>query len=185
MQTADYDSYLEIPTPEATGADLAKLSQMADLQFQYEREVARLQVELKAAQDRLVNISETLLPELMESVGMAEFRTANGLHIRVERNTRAQISKDRRTDAFAWLEAHEHAALIKRKITATLGRGEGEKAEALGEMLRKAGFDFDDERSVHPQTLQAWVREMLAQGKDFPLELFGVYDQRIAKVKST
>ena len=39
------------------------------------------------------------------------------------------------------------------------------------------------ERKVEPMTLQAFIKEHLAAGKDIPLDIFGVYRQRIAKVE--
>jgi hypothetical protein len=35
---------------------------------------------------------------------------------------------------------------------------------------------------VHHATLKAWVKEMLAKGNELPLELFGVFRRRIAKM---
>jgi len=36
----------------------------------------------------------------------------------------------------------------------------------------------DDKAAVHPSTLTSFVKERLAEGDDFPLELFGVHRQR-------
>jgi hypothetical protein len=40
------------------------------------------------------------------------------------------------------------------------------------------------EQNVHWQTLDAFVRQQLENGDELPLELFGVFRQRFAKVKS-
>jgi hypothetical protein len=36
---------------------------------------------------------------------------------------------------------------------------------------------------VHWQTLVAWVREQLGEGVDLPRDTFGIFRQRVAKIK--
>jgi ferritin len=45
------------------------------------------------------------------------------------------------------------------------------------------GVSYKDKNFVHPQTLQAFVKEQIENGAEFPTELFKVYPLRSTKVK--
>jgi hypothetical protein len=49
--------------------------------------------------------------------------------------------------------------------------------------LKQKGLDPAVKESVHPQTLNAFVKEQLTSGKDLPADLFGVYVGSRAKLK--
>lgn len=160
------------------------LQEMAKLAQEYvaaEAEVARLQSELKAAQQRAVQLGEVIIPERMDELGLATITTSDGATLSVLENIRASLPKEAKGAALAWLRDNGYAALIKRKVTVEFGKGEDEKAKEALERLN--GFDVSDDQTVHPQTLQAWVRECLAEGIEIPQETFGVYRQRLTKVK--
>lgn len=175
--------YLDYVQPVATGDKLSQLQQMAELQAKADAEVKDLEAKLTAAKETYRDLSERQVPELMDSIGMAEFKTATGLVIKIDETIRASIPKPKEPLAFRWLRDHDNAAMIKRGISISFGKGEDEKAEKLLTDLLEQGFEPDDKSSVHPSTLAAFVREKLANGVDIPLELFGVHRQRVAKIK--
>lgn len=183
--TPDNSSYLDYSeSANQSDSDLARLSRMANEQADAEAEIARLNALLTKATERLKDISERQLPEIMDKLGMVDFKTSTGLAIEIDETVRASIPKARSNEAMAWLRANGHEALIKRAVSVDFSRGEDEKARALTTLLAQQGYDPDDKQSVHSQTLAAWCREKLKKGEDFPLDLFGVFRQRAAKIKA-
>ena len=63
------------------------------------------------------------------------------------------------------------------------GKGEDSKAVAVLELLKANGYVAANEKSIHPMTLKAFIREMVESGADLPLETFGVYIGNKAEIK--
>lgn len=181
--SSGYESYFAETSRIPARSDLKELSKLAEQQRSAEVEVDRLKAELSSAVATLNHLSEVVIPERMDSLGISEIRTETGLRLSVEENIRSAVAKDRKAVAWDWLRSNGHGALVKRKVTAEFGRGEDEQAALLVSTLKGQNYNVSDVADVHPQTLQAWVRESLSAGEDIPLELFGVYRQRTAKVK--
>lgn len=182
MLESDNADYLKYTAPVLSGSELAQLSELAELQAKSEAEIADLEARLTKAREVHRDLAERQVPELMDKVGMSEFKTTSGLKIEVNETIRASISKAAAGGAFAWLKAHGHSALIKRLISVSFGKGEDEKADELKAQLN--AYEVDDVSNVHPATLSAFVREKLQKGEDIPLDLLGVHRQRVAKIKN-
>lgn len=176
--SADYRDYI---TPAASGGELSQLSALAEEQAKAEAEVADLEAQLTAAREKVRDLAERKVPELMDQIGIEEFKTSSGLKIKVAETIRASISQANGPRAFAWLREHGNAAMIKRIVSVAFGKGEDEKAEALVKELGEK-FECEDKTSVHPSTLSAFVREKLAKGDELPLDLLGVHRQRVSKI---
>lgn len=184
MTTDTNESYLDYVQPETVAtSDLAQLSKLAELQAGAEAEVKRIEAELNRAKEVLRDYAERQVPELMDQVGMASFKTASGLTIEVAEILRASIPVAVAQRSYAWLRENGHAALIKRIVTLSFGKNEDEKADDLRSRLSAEGFEVEDKTSIHTQTLTAWVKEKLSKGEEIPLELFGVHRQRVSKIK--
>jgi len=50
---------------------------------------------------------------------------------------------------------------------------------------RKHQLNVKRKKSVHPQTLAAFVRESLAEGVDLPQDTFGVYVRKVTEIKAS
>ena len=157
---------------------LARLAQLAEQQAECAATLARLEAEQERVRETFRNLSEREIPDLMDEVGVAEFKTASGLKVSIKETIRASIPKAQTFAAHAWLRTHGHSGIIKELLSVRFGKGQDEKARELYEQLRQEEFDVESNASVHPQTLSSWAKEMLAQGKDVPQELFGVFRQR-------
>ena len=179
----DYSDYTDEP---AAPASLDKLRELAEAQAEQEQEVKRLEAELKDAKHSLQDIAERQIPEAMDSVGVEKFETADGLKIELQDKLRASIPNANKAAAYQWLDDHGHGNLIKRQLVVEFGRRDPEGAQALLEELKQRDLDGEvgAKNEVHPQTLAAFLRQALEQGEDVPLELFGAYHQRSAKVKT-
>jgi hypothetical protein len=179
-QTPDYSDF------RAGAGDniLASIAQTAREQLEAEAKVARLEDELKSAQASLRNIQEHVLPRLMEQAEQSEVTTAEGIKVEVKEVLRGSIPEASQQQAFAWLETNNAGALIKREVTIEFGKGEEAWAAKFMADLskRKRPVRSKAKKRVHPQTLLAFLREQLEAGNDIPLELFGVFRQRFAKI---
>ena len=177
---AGYEDY--IPPPSEDG--LAKLSQLAVELNAAELEAARIGDELKKANERIKDLAERDIPELMDSLGMAEFRTTAGFKIKVTKTIRASIPEAQKDAAMAWLDDNGHGGLIKRSIVVAFDRGDIEKAKKLQEQLEKKFENVRSDTKVEPSTLRAFIGEQLEKGENIPLPLFGAWEQRIAKIST-
>lgn len=178
---ADYAQYL-------SGADasdsLTRLQLLADRQAQLEADIAQREADIQLLRDEHRDISERQLPDLMDEVGMESFKTRSGASVEIAEVIRASIPKAMQGPAFRWLRDHDHGAMIKRELKLLFGKGEDDMATALVHQLAKQGHEVDDKTQVNAQTLSAFVRSELADGREVPLDLFGVFRQRAAVIKA-
>ena len=181
--TDDYSEYLDDDAPGDNV--LAMLSGLANAQQEKELEIAQLEEALTKAKAELRDISEHRLPELMEEVGMESFTTKDGLKITVRDVIRAGIPAKNPQPAFNWLEENGHGRLVKREFKIDFGKDEEAWANKFQSDLqkRKKPLRCNIKKSVHPQTLQAFIRERLEAGEDIPLDIFGAIRQKFTKVE--
>ena len=173
--------------PVVSGDALARAGVMARRQKRAQDRVAAAEKELKAAEEELRVICEEQFPELLASVGLDSLRTSEGLEVVAREKVFAAISAEHAEPAFKWLEDNNHSALIKRQFVIEFGRAEETWANKFEADLRKRKHQLNVKRkkSVHPQTLAAFVRESLAEGVDLPQDTFGVYVRKVTEIKET
>lgn len=162
---------------------MSALANLAQQQADLEHEMDVTEASLKMLKERHRKIAEEMLPELMDELAIEKFETKDGLKIDVSEKVRASISKGNQSAAFAWLEEHGHGGLIKSEVKVAMAKGDIETAHTAIATLTAAGLQPEAKYAVHPQTLGAWVREMLEEGEDIPQDILGVFRQRIAKVQ--
>jgi hypothetical protein len=180
--TFDYSDYQQ----QGPGDNaLAELSHLAMQQQQAEAEVARLEEELRKAQNHLKDLAERQIPEMMDNCGMSEFTTRDGIKIKVDEKIRGSIPKNKEPAALQWLEDNGHGNLIKRQFVVEFNKDEEKLAKKFKADLekRKSVPKNQIKRTVHATTLQSFVKEQLEKGVDFPLETFGVFRQRFTKIQ--
>ena len=68
-------------------------------------------------------------------------------------------------------------------VSLQFGKGELQAAQDTCDQLNVLGFDPEMKRDVHAQTLKAWAREQLTEGREFPMDLFGARPVWTATVK--
>lgn len=182
--TYDYADYKDAE-PAVPEDVLGRLSKLAGEQLRAEAAVEHAGSELKAATERLRHIRENQIPQLMEQVGMEEFTTQDGVAINISEIIRGSIPKPNEAEAFAWLEKIDQERLIKRTFTIDFGKEEDGWANKFERDLaqRKKPLNVKRKKAVNPNTLQAFVRERLAEGLEVPMDVLGVFRQRFSKVK--
>lgn len=183
----DYSDYQAEPEID----DLKKLSTLAARQVSLEAQVIAAEEALRKAKENLRQVNEIELPEVMDRLKLEQFKTVDGLEIEVSEKVRASIAKKNQARGFAWLREHGHDAIIKRLVKVQFGKGEEAQADALKHLLddpktveRIGGvLNLTDESSVHAGTLSSLVKKLLEDGEEVPLDILGVFRQRVTKVK--
>jgi len=144
----------------------------------------------EAELQRCKQLEEQLLhreiPELLARMRLDECTTASGIGVKIKREIKAALpGHDRvaaRSGALRWLVEQGHGGVIKNLVAVTLDRGEDNRADELVVELNTRGYAVEAKKDVHASTLGALVRELIAEGKIVPRDLFNLFDMRIAKL---
>ena len=163
--------------------ELNTISNLATRQIELIEELETLATRMTAVGLRLKQVQEVELPTALLACGLSEVKTANGRKVTIKTVYAGSISEDRKETAFAWLREHGLDDIIKNEIVCKFGKGEDEEAEELIKELTELKIPFAQKKSVHPQTLGAFIREQVEAGADFPLETFGAYIGKKAIIK--
>ena len=89
---------------------------------------------------------------------------------------------DEKLAAFEELEKLEAVDLIKTVVKVNFGKTEKAEAELAVAKLKEIGIEAQTDETVHPQTLAAFARELLADGKEIDLEVLGLYAGTTTKI---
>ena len=179
----DYSGYKE--TNPVIGDNLmGALIDLSDQLQAAEEEAQRLELLLNEAKKNLQNLAEHEIPKLLEGL-KGKLSLPDGRVITVTEKIRSHVSSERKSTAMRWLEDNDHGSLIKRRFIIEFGRDQEDWVKKFEAQLEtsETPLNIKREHNVHWQTLDAFVREGLEQGEDIPLDLFGVYRQRFAKIK--
>lgn len=147
--------------------------------------VKEVEEELKLAKQRLRGLREELMPELMNQAGQQKLTTADGLEVSMRREFRHPASLEQKAFTWDWLRENGNGGIIKKSVTAAVGRLPDEELQKLVEMLSATGAAVAVKEDVSYQTLGSLVKGMLEEGADVPLEQMGgvVWDQANVKAK--
>lgn len=182
----EYD-YSEFKSDEPVGENLmARIQGLAQEQIAAEARIASLDEQLAEAKTALRNVREVRLPELLDEAELGDsiITTPAGHKVQLGVAIRGTIPTVTEEKAFAWLEENKNGKLIKRTFAIEFGKGDEAWANKFERdcAQRKRPLNLKRKKGVHPQTLQSFVRQQLEEGVDFPMDLFGVFRQRFAKV---
>lgn len=171
-------------TIKGSASQLKGIASLADRLVKLRAEEETAEIRLKAIQAKRRDLEERELPDAMDAVGMASFKTKQGDEIVVKQIVSASIPKKNLTEALLWLRTNGHENLIKSNLGIALARGQTKEHDKVLAALKKIpNIEISDNESVHAQTLGAWCREQLSHGTAIPQELLGVYVGRRAEVK--
>jgi hypothetical protein len=177
--------YEQFKSGAAAPSQLALLADLAGALNAAELEAAKLTEQLAAAQAKVTDLAERQIPELMDGLGLKTFTTKAGFRVDVKRTIRASIPAARKDEAMRWLDDNGHSGLIKRSVLVAFDREQEKDARKLEQQLGKKFENVKTELKVESSTLRAFIGEQLAAGAAVPLELFGAWEQRIAKITAT
>lgn len=139
--------------------------------------IDQIEEDLKAARDRLFLLERVRIPEQMAMLGLEKL-TRKGWDVKLDLYVDGNIPKrdlEKRAAAFAYLEEIGADGLIKTKVVLEYGRGELDHAQRVVALLAENGEQASLDRDVHSQTLHAFCREAIRDGRsDFDPERLGV-----------
>lgn len=178
----------EFEHEEASGDQLANITKEAMKAVALEKQIGDLNAAvalLVADRDTILNKS---LPSLLDSANMEAFDLKDGSSIEIKDVVSgtlpsAATKPKERDKALAWLHKNGGKGLIKTTFKTEFGTGQEALVAAFEKLITKAKFTAKKDTGVHPQTLCAFVRELLEDGKKVPIETLGIYVGRHAKIK--
>lgn len=148
-----------------------------------DKEIERIEEELKAAKARRTKLVEQIIPQTFEDMGLDDDSVikVDGKAVTIKTTIYASPKAADREQVYDWLEENGHGGLIKRTGVFETGRDNEAKFRRWINSIKTYPGEF--KRTVAPQTLKAFVSEQLDAGEDIPMELFGAYTRRVATVK--
>lgn len=168
-----------IPTDEK----LAGVAELAAEQLRLEKLVIEQEATLAETRSQLTKVSEVDLPARLEELGLSSITLANGEVVLIDEEIYAGITKENQPKAFEWLEATGNDGIIKNEVKSLFGKGQDAEAKQLMALIETNGFSFTNNKSVHPQTLRAFVKGQLRDGYQVPFDLFSVHVKRTSSIK--
>ena len=166
--------------------DSGKLKNVASIARQIRDEeeyIASLDKDLKKAKKNLLKLTDEEFPTLLQEMGLSEFKLDDGSQVTIKQTYGASILVDNRPTAYQWLRDNGFGDLIKNIVSCEFGMGEDQKADDFRDTASRKGFQVEQNTSVHPQTLKAFVKERCEKGEEFPMELFGAFIGHRAIIK--
>jgi len=175
----DTEALLEGPSPE----QLATAIRLAKAQYDLELEVAAAEAHLTAKKNQLRVVSEMDLPNAMIDAGMRVVVLDNGAKVELKETVVGYVKKEDEETFYEWMEENNFDAIIKRIVSVSFGKGQGETADRLREQILTIFPDVDlaDQRNIHHSTFAAWVREQHEAGTLLP-DVLKVTELRKTKV---
>lgn len=138
---------------------------------------------LEEKKNQLNQIATYDLPDAMDRVNMAMFRLSSGRQINIIPVLAVKVVKGMIDEVDEWLSEHDHAGLVKRQLVVPVPRGDDpERVDRLVNAIKQSGYEVEENKSIHYQTLNKWGREMKENGDIIPTDYFDVYEGRIAKL---
>ena len=175
-----------LPDEEAAArifAELDRLTLQAERATEARKKAEDALQKAKQLEERLLNKE---IPELLAKMRMDDCTTSSGIEVKIKREIKVSLPGHERVEArmgaLRWLIEHGHGGVIKNQVSVALDRGEDSRADELVVELRGKGYAVEAKKDVHNQTLGALVRELMAEGKIVPRDLFNLFDMRIAKL---
>lgn len=146
--------------------------------------VPELEDALRRKKEELSKLKEVDLPNAVESFGLSEFKLLDNSVVSIKEEVYAGITEENKKSAFEWLEATDNDGIIKNEVKCPFGKGQDAEAKQLVDLLAGQGFSFTNSRTIHPQTLKAFVKRQLEDGKPVPTDIFSIHIKKIAVIKT-
>lgn len=151
-------------TPDQLSVIKAKAAELVEYQLTLEG----LGERVAAVKKEIEKLQTDVLPSLMDEAQVTLIGLEGDCTLERGEKVFASISKANAPEATKWLEDIGAGALIKLDIKVELEKGDVALAKKVRDLLTKSRIGFSESSGVHPQTLLAFVKERLADGKPLP-----------------
>jgi len=176
---------MDVSLPTIGDNSLKEMSDLCAEQAALEEEIKQLEEQLKAKAKAARKLSEEIIPAKMSELGLESLTLKDGSFVKVKQKVQASIPIRFRDEAFNWLRENGHGDLIKNQVSATFGKGEDSSANDFIDKISSLGLEPSQKVWVEPMTLKAFVREQINEGKEIPMEKFGVFVGAETKISKT
>lgn len=160
-----------------------KMREARDLKY----EISSMEESVKSVKKKYNELVQRNLPDMMNEVSQETLRLqAEGNYpafqfsLKPFYKANIENSNPNSLQAYRWLDEHGEGDIIKRTVTATLGKESEDKQKQLEEVLQVLKVDYDVRFGVPWNTLTAWLKERHTQYID--QQKFNAYlpeDERI------
>lgn len=134
---------------------------------------------LDEAKKRLKSIEEHTIPNTFTDMGLDDSTvlSIDGMTLTIGQETYASIKAENRPKAHQFIRDFGDGRLIKHEVKIKAD------SEEEADKLVKENPNATSSTSVHASTLKSWVTKRIKAGDEIPLDLFGAFQKRVAKVK--
>lgn len=136
----------------------------------------------KEKKEQARRLSQEAIPMAMQELGYSSVDLTDGTSIALKKEIYCSFSDEKRPEGLKWLEDNKLDGIIKSKTEIYFEKGEEEKRRSIEASLHDLAVEYLNIRTVHPQTLKAFIKDRLAAGKDVPMEKFGAIEVTVSKV---
>jgi hypothetical protein len=164
-------------------ASIDTVKELARDMYARQRLIEDLEAKLEREKEELKKLAEDTLPNRMAQVGVSALELASGWRLELKPFSSCSIIEEEKQRALDWLRDNGGGDIIKNVVSVAFGRGEDEQAIKLVDHLRELNLPVTQDMNVNWQTLNAWVRAELSQGRGVPKEHFKLYTGNVAKLK--
>lgn len=152
---------------------------------QVQRDIARLEDEIKAAKKREAEIADHEMPELMDEAEVKEFVTPAGRKVSIKEKIVVQLKEANRPAMFEWCRKNGLAGVVKNTIEVVMGQGReaNDNTDALAELAEAAGVELHRKSKIEPSTLRRLARERHEAGEMWPEDIAPMTILRTVEIK--
>ena len=167
---------------DVTQDQLTLIRRACERQRRLASEVEACEEKLSDTKAQLRNVSESVIPDLLDEAGVSEIKLDTGEKVTVRPFYTGEANGQ---EQFDWLEANGHGDIISNQVIVDLGKGVMPGvADTVLKLLDEAGYTTAvNKQGVHFQTMRGWVREQVENGEETPMSLFKIYIGRKAHIK--
>lgn len=197
-QNTDID-FTEDTKAQADQQGLEKVEGLVSQATKLLQEAKDLETESKQKLAEAKVITSQILPELMNELGLTKVVTKDDMTVSVKEVVAGSIPSQgainkasgqerealecRLEEALEWIEENGGGKIVKRRILADIGKDEEASEKALA-ALQELEIPCYAEHSVHHSTLNSWLKEVIANGKNPPESTFSLFTGTVAEIKA-
>ena len=179
---------------EANKKDVGVLEQIRTLTEELKKlevDASELNDELEENEARQLDISKKLLPSLMAEAKITSFRCEDGSEVAGKdlcfgHMPNAETAAEDYKKCLAYLQEKGAQAMLKQVITVDKGQ-DAKKLSSLNACLSKltdTGFSASVKETIHPATLNTFIREQIVLDPEFPKTIFSVFEESVVEIKA-
>src|SRR5262245_15923373 len=170
---------------ELSSANTSTVRRLATRAVELERAIMELEGDLKQFRAELLEIRRERLPDAMAEIGFSEFKLEDGSGVKAKSFVAGSLPKSpiEKANAIRLLEQHGGDALIKNELVVVFEKKDHNRAIALAEELKAAGYDATLDSTVHHMQLAAWCREKVRDGEQLDFNALGIYVGRDTEIE--